>query len=55
MNKLLEKLVASGFSLALLLFCGVGTASYLSIQRLTEEKQWVIHVYSVALFLSKNQ
>jgi PAS domain S-box-containing protein len=43
MNKLLEKLVASGFSLALLLFCGVGTASYLSIQRLTEEKQWVIH------------
>jgi PAS domain S-box-containing protein len=47
MNKLLEKSVAGGFSLALLLLCGVGTASYLSIQRLTEEKQWVVHTHKV--------
>jgi len=47
MNKLLEKLVPGGFSLALLLLCGVGTASYLSIQRLTEEKRWVFHTHQV--------
>ncbi|MHC0065434.1 sensor histidine kinase [Nostoc sp. UIC 10890] len=47
MNKLLEKFVAGGFSLALLLLCGVGTASYLSIQRLTEEKRWVVHTHQV--------
>ncbi len=47
MNKLLEKLVVGGFSLALLLLCGVGTASYLSIQRLAEEKRWVVHTHQV--------
>ncbi|MEH1967448.1 PAS domain S-box protein [Nostoc sp.] len=47
MKKLLEKFVAGGFSLALLLLCGVGTASYLSIQRLTEEKRWVVHTHQV--------
>ncbi len=47
MNKLLEKLVASGFSLALLVLFGVGTVSYLSIQRLTAEKRWVVHTHEV--------
>ena len=47
MNKLLGRLVAGGFSLALLLLCGVGTVSYLSIQRLTEEKRWVFHTHQV--------
>jgi PAS domain S-box-containing protein len=47
MNRLSEKFVAGGFSLALLLLCGVGLVSYLSVQKLTEEKQWVIHTHKV--------
>ncbi|WGV23318.1 PAS domain S-box protein [Halotia branconii] len=53
MNRLLEKFVAAGFSLALLLLCGVGTVSYLSIQRLRAEKQWVIHTYEVLELLAR--
>jgi PAS domain S-box-containing protein len=55
MNKLSEKLVPGGFSLALLLLCGVGVASYLSLQRLTEDKQWVIHTYEVLEVLNKTE
>ncbi|MEA5505241.1 PAS domain S-box protein [Halotia wernerae UHCC 0503] len=47
MNRLSEKFVAGGFSLALLLLCGVGAISGLSIQKLREEKQWVIHTHQV--------
>ncbi|YAF94422.1 MAG: CHASE3 domain-containing protein [Nodularia sp. CChRGM 3473] len=47
MNKLSGKFVAGGFSLALVLLGGVGVASYVSIQRLNQEKQWVIHTYQV--------
>ncbi len=53
MNRLSEKLVAGGFSLALLLLCGVGAVSYLSIQKLREEKQSVIHTYQVLEVLDK--
>ncbi|WP_193197505.1 CHASE3 domain-containing protein [Nostoc sp. MG11] len=47
MNRLSEKFVAGGFSSALILLCGVGAVSYLSIERLTAEKRWVIHTYQV--------
>ena len=47
MKNLSEKLVAGGFSLALLLLTGVGTASYLNVQRLIENKQWVEHTRQV--------
>ncbi len=47
MNRLSEKFVAGGFSSALVLLCGVGAVSYLSIERLTAEKRWVIHTYQV--------
>ncbi|WP_445634337.1 histidine kinase [Nostoc sp. DSM 114161] len=47
MNKLSEKFVVGGFSLALLLMSAVVTASYLSIQRLTAEKRWVVHTQQV--------
>ncbi|BAY18869.1 PAS/PAC sensor signal transduction histidine kinase [Anabaenopsis circularis NIES-21] len=47
MNKLSEKFVAGGFSVALLLLCGVGITSFTSFQRLTQEKQWVIHTHQV--------
>ncbi|MBD6617796.1 PAS domain S-box protein [Komarekiella sp. 'clone 1'] len=47
MNRLSEKFVAGGFSSALILLCGVGAISYLSIERLTAEKRWVIHTYQV--------
>lgn len=53
MNRLSEKFVAGGFSLALLLLCGVGLVSYLSIQKLTEEKQWVIHTHKVLDMLNQ--
>ncbi|RCJ42713.1 histidine kinase [Nostoc minutum NIES-26] len=53
MNRLSEKFVAGSFGLALLLLCGVATASYLSIQRLREEKRWVIHTYQVLEALDK--
>lgn len=42
-----EKIVASGFALALLLLSGVGVASYLSLQRLIEHRRWVAHTYQV--------
>ncbi|MBU7586368.1 MAG: PAS domain S-box protein [Nostoc sp. TH1S01] len=47
MNKLSGKFVAGGFSLALLLLCGVGITSFISFQRLRQEKQWVIHTHRV--------
>ncbi|MFN6560173.1 MAG: PAS domain S-box protein [Nostoc sp. ChiSLP01] len=47
MNKLSEKFVGGGFSLALLLMSAVVTASYLSIQRLTAEKRWVVDTQQV--------
>ncbi|MDZ8238893.1 MAG: PAS domain S-box protein [Nostoc sp. ChiQUE01a] len=47
MNKLSEKFVVGGFSLALLLMSGVATASYLSIQRLTAERRWVVDIQQV--------
>ncbi|MFN6518817.1 MAG: ATP-binding protein [Nostoc sp. CreGUA01] len=47
MNKLSEKFVAGGFSLALLLMSAVAITSYLSIQRLTAEKRWVVHTQQV--------
>ncbi|MBH8556067.1 PAS domain S-box protein [Nostocaceae cyanobacterium CENA357] len=53
MNRLSEKLVAGGFNLALLLLCGVGAVSYLSIQKLREEKQSVIHTHQVLEVLDK--
>jgi len=53
MNRLSEKFVAGGFSLALLLLCGVGAVFYLSVQKLTEEKQWVIHTHKVLDMLNQ--
>ena len=53
MKNLSEKLVAGGFSLALLLLTGVGTASYLSVQRLIENKRWVEHTHQVLENLDK--
>ncbi|MBW4612589.1 MAG: PAS domain S-box protein [Desmonostoc vinosum HA7617-LM4] len=47
MKKLSEKFVVGGFSLALVLLCSAGAVSYLSIQRLAQEKQWVIHTHQV--------
>ncbi|WP_414590493.1 CHASE3 domain-containing protein [Anabaena sp. CCY 9614] len=47
MHKQSGKFVASGFTLALLLLCGVSLISYFSIQRLNQEKKWVIHTYEV--------
>ncbi len=47
MNKVSEKFVGGGFSLALLLISVVAAASYLSIQRLTAQKQWVVHTQQV--------
>ncbi len=42
-----EKFVVGGFGFALLLLCGVGNASYLSIQELKKDKQSIIHTYEV--------
>jgi PAS domain S-box-containing protein len=53
MKNLSEKLVAGGFSLALLLLTGVGIASYLSVQRLIENKQRVEHTHQVLENLDK--
>ncbi|AFY30939.1 ATP-binding protein [Calothrix sp. PCC 7507] len=53
MNRLSEKFIAGGFSLALLLMCSVGAVSYLSVQKLTEEKRWVIHTHEVLNSLQK--
>ncbi|PHJ66530.1 histidine kinase [Nostoc linckia z18] len=47
MNKVSEKFVGGGFSLALLLISVVAATSYLSIQRLTAQKQWVVHTQQV--------
>ncbi len=53
MNRLSEKFIAGSFSSALLLLCGVGAVFYLSIHRLTEDKQWVIHTYQVLEILDQ--
>ena len=42
-----EKIAASGFVVALVLLGGVGTSSYLSMQKLIENKQGIIHNYEV--------
>jgi len=47
MNKLSEKFVVCSFTLALLLLSGVGIASFLNFNRLTEEKRWLIHTHKV--------
>jgi PAS domain S-box-containing protein len=47
MNKLTKKFIAGGFGLALLLLCSVGVTSYWSVQKLKEDKQWVIHTNQV--------
>jgi PAS domain S-box-containing protein len=53
MNRLPEKFVAGGFSFAILLLGGVAAASYLSIQQLQEDKQWVTHTYQVLAMLDE--
>ena len=53
MNKLLEKFVPGGFALALLLLTGAGTASYLSIQKLIDNKLSVEHTHQVLEALDK--
>lgn len=47
-----EKIAASGFVVALMLLGGVGTSSYLSMQKLLQNKQGVIHHYEVLEALS---
>lgn len=47
MKKLSEKIIAPGFGLALLILCGVGVASYHSVQRLNDNRQSVKHTYQV--------
>ncbi|BAY77558.1 multi-sensor signal transduction histidine kinase [Nostoc linckia NIES-25] len=47
MSKVSGKFVSSGFSLALLLISCVGITSYLCIQSLTAEKQWVVHTQQI--------
>lgn len=47
MKKRLEKFVTGSFILALLLLFSVSTASYISFQKLQQEKQWVIHTHEV--------
>jgi CHASE3 domain sensor protein len=42
-----EKIAASGFVVALVLLGGVGTSSYLSMQKVIENKQGIIHNYDV--------
>ncbi len=53
MKNLSEKLVAGGFALALLVLAGVGTASYLSVQRLIENKRSVEHTRQVLENIAK--
>lgn len=53
MKNLWEKLVAGAFCLALLLLTGVGLASYLSVQRLIENKQRLEHTSQVLENLEK--
>ncbi|MBD2447753.1 PAS domain S-box protein [Nostoc sp. FACHB-152] len=47
MNKLSQKIVVYGFTLALCLLSGVGIASFISFSRLKAEKQWLIHTHQV--------
>ncbi|MDZ8051472.1 MAG: CHASE3 domain-containing protein [Aulosira sp. ZfuVER01] len=47
MKKLTEKFVVGGFGLALLLLSSVGAASYWSVQKLKEDKQWVTHTNQI--------
>jgi PAS domain S-box-containing protein len=47
MKKLTEKFVVGGFGLALLLLSSVGAASYWSVQKLNEDKQWVTHTNQI--------
>ncbi|BAY27496.1 multi-sensor signal transduction histidine kinase [Calothrix sp. NIES-2100] len=47
MKKITEKFIAGGFGLALLLLSSVGVGSYWSVQKLKEDKQWVIHTDQV--------
>lgn len=53
MKKLSEKIVSGGFSVALLIFCGVGTLSYQSFQQLQQDKQWLIHTYQVLAIIDE--
>lgn len=47
------RLVTGGFGLALILFLGVGATSFLSIQRLIQNKYWVEHTYQVLRAIDK--
>ncbi|WP_017319161.1 sensor histidine kinase [Mastigocladopsis repens] len=53
MRKLSEKVITGSFSLALLLLCGVGVASYQSLQQFQKDKQSLIHTYQVLATLDK--
>ncbi|MBW4509878.1 MAG: PAS domain S-box protein [Scytonematopsis contorta HA4267-MV1] len=53
MNRLSEKIVAGGFGFAILLLGGTTAASYVSIQQLREDKQWVMHTYQVLATLDE--
>jgi len=47
LKRLLERVVAGGFGVALLLLCGVGVAFHRSIQRLVENQIWLEHTHQV--------
>ncbi|MBD2182441.1 PAS domain S-box protein [Planktothrix sp. FACHB-1355] len=47
MTRAYKKIIAGGFGLALLLLSGVGAVSYLSVQKLIANKQWVEHTRQV--------
>lgn len=53
MKKLSKTLMAGSFGLALLVLSGVGTASYLNIKQLNENRQWVDHTYEVLSTLDR--
>ena len=53
MKGLSEKVVAGGFTLALLVLSGVGAGSYLSAQKLISSRQWVEHTFEVLEALNK--
>ncbi len=53
MKKLSGNLMAGSFGLALLLLSGVGTASYLNIKQLNQNRELVDHTYEVVFTLDR--
>ncbi|BAY11319.1 CHASE3 domain-containing protein [Calothrix sp. NIES-2098] len=53
MRQLTEKFVIGGFGLALLLLSSVGAASFWSVQKLKEDKQWVTHTNQILNILDR--